>query len=129
MAYPSTGSRNMDEPPNVLNDQLKALYEAYAAHLPDKLGQIEAAWQALQHNADASDPLNTLYFLVHKLAGSGATFGFATVSEAASRLEQYLQTLIEDTTPPTPEQLAQISMYLEPLKQAVGQCTSDEASL
>ncbi|MBI4551590.1 MAG: Hpt domain-containing protein [Candidatus Latescibacteria bacterium] len=119
----------MDESPDALNDQLKALYEAYAAHLPDKLSQIEAAWQALQHNAGASDPLNTLYFLVHKLTGSGATFGLTTVSEAASRLEQYLQTLIEGPAPPTPEQLAQISVYLEPLKQAAGRCTSGGTSL
>lgn len=109
----------MADAPSPLHDQLQALYDAYAAQLPSRIDQIEAAWAALQQSAWEHDTLNALYLLTHKLAGSGATFGFVPVSETAARLEQYLQGIIGSAVTPTAEQQAQISAYLGALKQVV----------
>lgn len=64
-------------------EQLRLLREGYAKQLPAKLAQVE---QALRKCQDAGE-LQSLRFLAHGLAGSGATFGYPDVSAVARRLE------------------------------------------
>jgi diguanylate cyclase (GGDEF)-like protein len=69
--------------------KFQAIADSYAASLPEKLAQIERAWEvAIQ--TWASQDLAALRKLAHGLHGSGATLGFAQMGDAAARLDRYL---------------------------------------
>lgn len=94
---------------------LAALREEYAAQLPSRLEAMEKNWHALVH-ADW-DPvlLSTIIRQVHSLAGSGATYGLAQVSERARALERFLKELngASRPTPPEMEKAAQLFAALK----------------
>lgn len=78
-----------------MQEQLQALRAAYAAQLPDKIRQLEEAWAALQLTWNDED-FKAMHRMVHGLTGSGATFGFAMLSEAARTLEIFMKGLIAE---------------------------------
>lgn len=70
--------------------RLAALGDKYAAGIPATLQAIAAAL-SLCRNADAdAASLGKLHALLHGVAGSAATFGYATFGAEARRLEQEL---------------------------------------
>ncbi len=74
--------------------QLKALHDTYATGLPEKVSQIRSGLDTLRSGWD-DELLRTLHRQVQSLTGSGATFGYAEVSDAARKLEQFLKRLSE----------------------------------
>lgn len=74
--------------------QLEAAREAYRAELPEKLDTIAVAAAALTAGIDSAS-LETLYQLVHRLAGSAAVFGFHHLSRTAASLEEVVVSLRE----------------------------------
>jgi len=100
---------------------LKALSDAYAAELPQKIQQIEAAWGNLQHGEWDDAGFQSLHRMVHSLTGSGRTFGFATLSDAARALETMLAEMVQVKAMPDQEQRNQMRMALSALQQAVKQ--------
>lgn len=74
--------------------QLAALRKRYAADLPAKIQQIRTGFEALNKQWDR-ESVSTLHRQAHSLTGSGATFGYAEVSQAARNLEQRLKALME----------------------------------
>jgi PAS domain S-box-containing protein len=64
----------------------------YAQGLPEKIGALESVLQQLDGASDAlgREAAQSAQALVHKLAGSGGTFGFPEVSEAAAGMERIL---------------------------------------
>ncbi len=79
--------------------QLRALREDYIAQLPEKIGQIRTALDALRKDW-SSERLQDIHRRVHSLTGSGATFGFFEVSLKARKLEQLLRQLSESEAGP-----------------------------
>jgi DNA-binding response OmpR family regulator len=67
-------------------DQIAA---SYAAHVPEKIAQIEQAWAAAQRTGSA-ESLLSLQRLAHGLHGSGATLGFVRLGAVAADLDRYL---------------------------------------
>jgi HPt (histidine-containing phosphotransfer) domain-containing protein len=78
------------------SDRLRALQARYEKDLAEKLVQLDAAWQAVDHGDYTSDDLLRLHSLLHRLAGSGATFGFNAVSEITQRLEGFVLAVLYD---------------------------------
>lgn len=66
-----------------LNDRLAVLKKTYAASFPAKRAEIDAALQL----AGTGEGVAQLRHLAHKLAGSGASYGFAELSSLSRRLE------------------------------------------
>lgn len=65
----------------------------YAAGLPEKISALEAALRQLGGGTDTingQEAALSALAQAHKLAGSGGTFGFPAVSEAAAALEKLL---------------------------------------
>ena len=81
--------------PAELQVKLKLLNDAYAAQLPEKLGQIKLAGELLRQTAWDEEGFQSLHRLVHSLSGSGKTFGFSALSVAARTLENYLKPIGE----------------------------------
>jgi HPt (histidine-containing phosphotransfer) domain-containing protein len=74
--------------------RLQALGDKYAAGIPAALARISAALSHCRNaNADP-EKLEELHALLHGVAGSAATFGFAMYGSQARRLEQKLLPLL-----------------------------------
>jgi CheY-like chemotaxis protein len=71
--------------------ELAVLLDAYAAALPAKLQEIRDLWARAESGPDA-EAARTLYLRVHSLAGSAAMYGYVSLSDVASHLEQVLGT-------------------------------------
>ncbi len=102
-----------------LQGQLDALKALYKTELPQKLKQFDEAWANLQrHNWD-DEALNKLRSLAHKLAGSGATYGFVDLGQKASLLEHYLDSVADRNLRSNADHKALIEVLFEALRQAI----------
>ena len=72
-----------------LEEQLKVLQVSYVKKIPKKLEDMESSWAALKQQSTEKN-LGDFYCLVHKITGSGATYGFKQISETARPLEVLL---------------------------------------
>jgi chemotaxis protein histidine kinase CheA len=69
---------------------LKALYDTYEAELPVKIAAIKTDWNNLK-TQENEQTFKILLRNVHSLVGSGATFGFLSVSDTARQLQERLE--------------------------------------
>jgi HPt (histidine-containing phosphotransfer) domain-containing protein len=65
--------------------------EEYRYAIPARLADIDALWSAIVRSGPSSAKLLELERHAHNLAGSGATFNFRRLSEAAKALELAVQ--------------------------------------
>ncbi len=77
-------------------EKFNDLRESYIAGLPEKLASIDEAWAAFDRGKGDPGQLETFHRLVHGVAGSGGTFGFADLSIAGRNLEVLIKTLREE---------------------------------
>lgn len=68
---------------------LQALRDEYRRNLPGKIEELASAWRVLRDGEWDAEQFKTFTRLAHSLAGSGATYGFDAVSQAARELELY----------------------------------------
>ncbi len=108
----------MADPTEALQAQLAMLRQEYGRTLLEKIAVVEANWQALLAGPWDAATLILVQRQIHNLAGSGATFGFRTLSGIACKLEIYLQAIGTQGDLPTPEQRATIARSLATLCQA-----------
>lgn len=109
----------MTDNPKDIDERLEELKRAYVNGLGAKIEEVEAAARAA-----GDDPLSGLGLealgglkqLVHKLAGSGGTFGFAEISNAAERAETACGAMLET---PSMDRWRSIEGHLEELRNAV----------
>lgn len=71
-----------------LAEQMAKLRAVYMARLPAELAELQALAGGLQGGEGDRPSLEALYQRLHKLAGSGGTFGLAALGAAARVLEQ-----------------------------------------
>ena len=96
---------------------LEAQRADYRSSLPQRLDQIESLWrQALNGEAQA---LASLERCAHNLAGSGATFGFAALGDAARVLELAVGPLLGAAHALTPAAQAEVSRAVEALRRSL----------
>ncbi len=74
-----------------LQAKLDRLLNRYCAQLPSRQKEIDGLWQSVCQQQKMGDEGRELHRLVHSLAGSGASFGFAALSEAAKSFELLLK--------------------------------------
>ena len=115
------GDRAVSEAQADLQRQLEAQWAAYAATLAAKLDELERTARPLREDAPADQArqaLEAVRGMSHRLAGSGATFGFAALGRVARDLEVLCDAIPEDGAPPSPEQLGNIDGLLEDLRRS-----------
>jgi HPt (histidine-containing phosphotransfer) domain-containing protein len=95
----------------------------YRALLPERLLQIESLWRQVLSGAEPGDALATLERCAHSLAGSGATFGFAALGDAARLLELTINPMLDSPHTLTPESRAVLNQAIQAL-----QCSFADAS-
>lgn len=107
--------------PAELQAKLKAMSDDYAAKLPEKLGQVEHAWEQLSEDRWDEEGFQTLHRMVHSLTGSGKTFGFALLSDVARNLEECLNQIAQSKAAPDKGQRNCIRVLLSELRQVAMQ--------
>ncbi len=108
----------MDDANILLEEKIKAMRDAYAAKLPEKIRELEETWNALSDdNWDSS--LTKLRRQAHTLAGSSAMFGCDAPSKAARALELRVEQVMKSGSPPTLEQRNHITQLLDSIKKSV----------
>jgi DNA-binding response OmpR family regulator/HPt (histidine-containing phosphotransfer) domain-containing protein len=76
------------------------LRDYFAGRLPERLREVEEAWEQARASDWQPEEARTFHRLSHSLAGAGATFGFPAVTEAARLLEQRLKPVVQGTAAP-----------------------------
>jgi HPt (histidine-containing phosphotransfer) domain-containing protein len=87
----------------------------YRAALPDRVVEIEGLWHSIRRSEMPAASLVELERKAHNLAGSGGTFNFPRLSEAARCLEKAVQSLRAHGNPPGPEEEQLLSRVIENL--------------
>jgi CheY-like chemotaxis protein/HPt (histidine-containing phosphotransfer) domain-containing protein len=80
--------------------ELAPFREGFAVRVPEMVAEIEALWSRVRVERDAA-ALEALHRALHSLAGSGRTFGFGALGEAARALEQAIAPSIGEGVPAT----------------------------
>jgi diguanylate cyclase (GGDEF)-like protein len=111
--------------PAEMQAKLKVLVDTYAAQLPAKLEQLELTLNQLSQTGWDGEGFQTLYRMVHGLTGSGKTFGFSALSDAARKLENYLEPIGEAKKALNNKQLGQVKRLLDELHKMA--CQRDNA--
>jgi diguanylate cyclase (GGDEF)-like protein len=104
--------------PSNFQAALNALREEYQRNLPNKIGEVEQLWRALNTDAWDAEAFQTFVRHAHSLVGSGATYGFVRVSQTARELELYTKRLNTDGLPNDVERDT-IELLLEQLRQSL----------
>lgn len=107
---------NSDKAHSLLTD----LQQQYLAQIEVKIAQIEAIWARWQAGTLQPDDLRDLQRIAHNLAGSGATFGLAAVSDAARALDVALQAVVSgaDITGSRANLAALVESLLDVMRQS-----------
>lgn len=116
--------------PDEQQARLRALFDSYAAQLPETLKQIEQTWEHLLRDSWDEKRFATLHRMVHNLSGSGKSFGFAMLGDVAHTLEAYLGQLAQAKTTLSEAQRIHIQVLLSELQQvSMHRDTTDMAGL
>lgn len=112
--------------PDTLRQQLAAMVEDYLRQLPNRMSEVYAAFEQIGKNPEDLEAYKTFRLLVHKLAGSGATFGYDTVSEAARELETLLSQIIDSGLLAMSMTEGELPVAVDRLREACTQATETE---
>ena len=81
----------MDQRKARLEERIRSVQISFVASLPQTMNDINSHWGSLRHTAWELKLVQELQSIVHRLAGSGGTFGFPDISRTAAVLDTALQ--------------------------------------
>lgn len=102
----------------IVNEKIEALRRQYADQLALRAVEIESLWKAVEESGGETGSLTDFRQIAHRLAGSGATFGYPGVSESAGALELYANTILERGSAPTGDEIKLVRELLSDLRAA-----------
>jgi len=108
----------MNEKNNDFQARLQVLRDRYAASLPEKITAINTQWQCLDEEWDWGVAV-VLHQMIHNLAGSGASFGYAQLSVQAREIDVELRIVIGEKVIPAPDDWAKLVRQLTDLQNVI----------
>ena len=81
-----------------VSELLERLCQDYLARLPEDFADLARLSSGLTVNSLDNANLESLHHKLHKLAGSGGTFGFSSLSTQARALEKQVKTWLDNTS-------------------------------
>ena len=103
-----------------LEHKLAALQARYVAQLKDRLDEIETVFALLRAQLpqdQAVESLQRLCQFTHKLAGSGATYGFSDLSDTARLIENACVAVLESPHEFSAPQLRELDDLVRRLRE------------
>ncbi|MBI5633969.1 MAG: diguanylate cyclase [Nitrospirae bacterium] len=110
----------MTHPSDSVQEKLKGLRKVFSGQLPEKIRQLEEIMGSLDRDVWDAIKAGQAAHLLHTLAGTAGTFGFAAVRAAARNLEARLRASIKDGGVPSGSMRAEFSELSGALKTACG---------
>lgn len=103
-----------------MEEKLAQLRDQYAERIVGRIDELQAFLQDLDsaHEGARHDALKSLRDATHKLAGSGATFGFPEVTVAARKMEQTCAAALETAGKAAPDLPKRLKEMLAALRMA-----------
>ncbi|MBU1070202.1 RdgB/HAM1 family non-canonical purine NTP pyrophosphatase [Myxococcota bacterium] len=118
----SHGEFLVDEAP-LLDDELTALLmEVFKTEAEEHLDALD---RNLENLAQGKPVLQDLFRTTHTLKGAAGTVGLSWVREAAHRLEDYFETLVEKNAFPHPQSLQYLFQAASQLRARLGEKSGD----
>lgn len=108
-----------DKTNRLFEGQLQVLRQAYIQQLQTIVVELDALHTQIAEQRYDETTFTALRHIIHGLSGSGATYGFSTLSEQAGRLDRYLQPLIENQIDPSLIQLTYIVALLNDVSATI----------
>ncbi|HEY9079934.1 diguanylate cyclase [Magnetovibrio sp.] len=110
----------MANEPATMEEKLAELRAQYALKIADRVDELQVHVDDLKRTEDNAhnDRLKKLRDGAHKLAGSGATFGFPGVTHYARKIEQMCVKTLEQGLPVSVELIAKLNVLCEQLRQS-----------
>lgn len=108
--------------------QIKALKLLYIHSLPGKKRAINTSWQRLNQGQFDRTEGEKLIRSVHQLVGSGGSYGFSGITDAAKAIETLLTGVLADGRI-SPGTCAGFDMLFERLGQAFSEATDSKTGL
>ncbi len=99
-------------------DQVEELRRRYAAALPEKTSEVRQHWGKFSSASGDEDAGREMVALLHRLAGSGGTFGFPEISQYSRILEALVADLVAAGARPEIAQREQVEELLGDLERA-----------
>lgn len=100
-----------------VDPRLDALQTRYHASLAGKRADVEQAWHAVRVDCADIGSQETLLRLVHRLAGSAESYGFAEIGRTAARTDMLLDQVRSSGDPA--QQTAAMCAMLETLARDI----------
>ncbi len=125
-------SDSPDDKRRAFEAKMKALRDSYVEALPGKLAQIREHWATLhslrRYPAELVMPFRNE---VHKLAGSGASYGFSSLSTLMQRIEQRLDQLVDfpEDSEPLVVEISELMQQIESFDKPQDMAGSEEVSV
>lgn len=108
---------------NDLQERRNKLQLAYLRSLPTKARELRQCWQQCRQQGWPPTLVHQLFILVHRLTGSGSTFGLPQLTEAASPAEKLLQLAQEQHSVPV-DQCFKLEYQLDALCRLLTELTA-----
>lgn len=107
---------------------MMALAKRFAEGLPGKVDSIREKTEQLESSTEPMGLLDALRYESHKLAGSGATFGFDGVSHIARAFERHVDDLLDAHRSPAASDLEKLRLLAAELEGESGRAAGAEAA-
>jgi chemotaxis protein histidine kinase CheA len=116
----------MPQPPDALQAQLRELKRVYARSLPEKIAKVESAFRSYFAAAWDETACGSTYRIIHSLAGSSGTYGFAELCQVARSAENILKESMEAHRLPSPERQQEALAHVDRLKELASAAAASE---
>ena len=101
------------------NREMEALLEAYSRAVPEKIAEIASSWRAVEDAQGNAELAQKVHSLVHRLAGTAATYGYSTLGNAASQLEEAVKTYLRTGAQLTCERRDRMRALIDALEETI----------
>jgi chemotaxis protein histidine kinase CheA len=108
-------------------DKLASMARRFVDRAREQAARIAELRLTVQREQGKGDALKEMRQLVHSLHGSGGTFGFGEISDAAGTAEDYCDGLIASGDAPAVSQFADLDRAVEKLLALVKEINSPQA--
>ena len=105
-----------------LKDRIRSVQRNFVTMLPTHINDINQHWKSLRYVAWDHERVLELQTLVHRLAGSGGTFGFPDISQASGAVDVALtQALMYDKEQIPPEAIVNLELLVTNLQRVLSE--------
>jgi diguanylate cyclase (GGDEF)-like protein len=122
----SSGEKSMSKMPGRMQERFEALARKFESNLPERMNVLHALYDTVVDAPGTAPEYTDFRNEAHKLAGTGATFGYAELSVAARILVEEIDVVIRAETTATEQQRRSFIEAIKRIESCVNGKPSDD---